>query len=75
MIICIIHVPSERDDRVLSPLSKSRVSAAMVRTRAQRGRETVEEGEWADMPGELLAKVLEELQAAGQSEPQGPFGF
>jgi hypothetical protein len=47
----------------------------MLRTRAQRGRETVAEGEWADMPGELLAKVLEELQAAGQSEPQGPFGF
>jgi hypothetical protein len=47
----------------------------MLRKRAQRGRETVAEGEWADMPGELLAKVLEELQAAGQSEPQGPFGF
>jgi hypothetical protein len=43
--------------------------------RAQRGRETVAEGGWAELPDELVEKVLEELQAAGHSEPQGPFGF
>ena len=33
------------------------------------------EGGWAELPDELVEKVLEELQAAGHSEPQGPFGF
>ena len=46
----------------------------MPRTRAQRRRETVEGG-WAELPDELVEKVLEQLQAAGQSEPQGPFGL
>jgi hypothetical protein len=32
-------------------------------------------GGWAELPDELVEKVLEELQAAGQSEPQGPFGL
>jgi hypothetical protein len=45
----------------------------MPRTRAQRG-ETVEGG-WAELPDELVEKVLELLQAAGHSEPQGPFGL
>ena len=31
------------------------------------------EGGWAELPGELVAKVLELLQAAGQQE--GGFGF
>jgi hypothetical protein len=35
----------------------------MLRTRAQRLRATVKEGGWADMREELLAKVLELLQA------------
>jgi hypothetical protein len=43
-------------------------SLPMPRTRAQRG-ETVEDG-WAELPDELVEKVLELLQAAGQSEPQ-----
>jgi hypothetical protein len=44
--------------------------------RAQRRRETVTEGGWADLPDELVAKVLEMLQAAGWTEPQtGGFGF
>jgi hypothetical protein len=44
--------------------------------RAQRRRETVTEGGWADLPDELMAKVLEMLQAAGWTEPQtGGFGF
>jgi hypothetical protein len=48
----------------------------MSRTRAQRWRETVNEGGWADLPGELMAKVLELLQAAGRTEPQeGGFGL
>ena len=34
--------------------------------------ETVTEGGWADLREELLAKVLEVLEAAGQ---QGGFGF
>jgi hypothetical protein len=46
----------------------------MLSTRAQQRLETMTEGEWADLPGELLAKVLELLQTAGQNEP-GPFGF
>ena len=46
----------------------------MPRTRAQQQRETVEGG-WAELPDELVEKVLEELQAAGQSEPQGAFGL
>jgi hypothetical protein len=41
----------------------------MPRTRAQRWRETVNEGGWADLPGELMAKVLELLWAAGPTEP------
>jgi Leucine-rich repeat (LRR) protein len=32
-------------------------------------------GGGADMPADLLVMVLEKLQAAGQSEPQGSFGF
>ena len=44
--------------------------------RAQRRRETVTEGGWADLPDEQVAKVLEMLQAAGCTEPQtGGFGF
>ena len=44
--------------------------------RAQRRRETVTEGGWADLPDEQVAKVLEMLQAAGWTEPQtGGFGF
>jgi hypothetical protein len=39
--------------------------------KAQRRRETV--GGWADMPDELLAKVLELLEAAGRQE--GGLGF
>jgi hypothetical protein len=39
--------------------------------RAQRRRET--EGGWADMPEELMAKVLELLEAAGWQ--QGGLGF
>jgi hypothetical protein len=39
--------------------------------RAQRRRETVTEGGWAELPDELLAKVLEMLQEAGR----GGFGF
>ena len=35
----------------------------------------VTEGGWADMREELLSMVLEKLQAAGQSAPQGSFGF
>ena len=46
----------------------------MPRTRAQQQRETVEGG-WAELPDELVEKVLELLQAAGHSEPQGPFGL
>jgi hypothetical protein len=47
---------------------------AMLPARAQQ--ETMTEGEWAGMPEELFEKVLELLQAAGQSEPQeGGFGF
>jgi hypothetical protein len=69
------HVTSERG-RAHGPLSKSRVSAAMPRTRAQRLRETVAEDGWAELPDELLAMVLQLLQAAGRSEPQeGGFGF
>ena len=34
------------------------------------------ESDWAELPDELLAKVLEMLEAAGQSEPQeGGLGF
>jgi hypothetical protein len=51
----------------------------MLRTRSQRQQATVEEGGWAELPDELvakvLAKVLELLQAAGQSEPQAVLGF
>ena len=44
--------------------------------RAQRRRETVTEGGWAELSDELMAKVLEMLQAAGRTEPQtGGFGF
>ena len=43
----------------------------MLRTRGQR-RATVKEGGWAELPDELLAKVLELLQAAGQT---GGLGF
>jgi hypothetical protein len=32
-------------------------------------------GRWAELPDELVEKVLEQLQAAGHSEPQGPFGL
>jgi hypothetical protein len=39
--------------------------------RAQRRRETVTEGGWAELPDELVAKVLEMLQAAGRRG----FGF
>jgi hypothetical protein len=39
--------------------------------RAQRRRETVTEGGWAELLDELLAKVLELLQEAGR----GGFGF
>ena len=39
--------------------------------RAQRRRETVTEGGWAELPDELLAKVLELLQAGGR----GGLGF
>ena len=39
--------------------------------RAQRRRETVTEGGWAELPDELVAKVLELLQEAGR----GGFGF
>jgi hypothetical protein len=47
----------------------------MPRTRAQRQRETVEGG-WAEVPDELVEKVLELLQPAGRSEPQdGGLGF
>jgi hypothetical protein len=46
----------------------------MPRTRSQQQQETVKGG-WAELPDELVEKVLELLQAAGQSEPQGPFGF
>jgi hypothetical protein len=46
----------------------------MPRTRAQRQLETVKGG-WAELPDELVEKVLELLQAAGRSEPQGPFGL
>jgi hypothetical protein len=46
----------------------------MPRTRAQRQRETVEGG-WAELPEELVEKVLELLQAAGRSEPQDSFGL
>ena len=45
--------------------------AAMLPTRAQRRRETVYG--WAVMPEELLAKVLELLEAAGWQE--GGLGF
>jgi hypothetical protein len=41
----------------------------MPRTRAQQQGETVEGG-WAELPDELVEKVLELLQAAGRSEPQ-----
>jgi hypothetical protein len=43
----------------------------MLRTRGQR-RATVKEGGWAELLDELLAKVLELLQAAGQT---GGLGF
>jgi hypothetical protein len=47
----------------------------MPRTRAQQQGETVKGG-WAELPDELVEKVLEQLQAAGHSEPQGPlFGL
>jgi hypothetical protein len=46
----------------------------MPRTRAQRQLETVKGG-WAELPDELVEKVLEQMQAAGRSEPQGPFGL
>jgi hypothetical protein len=39
--------------------------------RAKRRRETVTEGGWAELPDELLAKVLELLQAGGR----GGLGF
>ena len=32
-------------------------------------------GGWAELPDELVEKVLEKLQTAGHSEPQGPFGL
>jgi hypothetical protein len=52
---------------------RSRCDAAH---RAQRLLETEEEGGWAELPDELVAKVLELLQAAGPSEPQdGGLGF
>ena len=41
-----------------------------ARLRAQRRRETVTEGGWAGLPDELVAKVLEMLQAAGRTEPR-----
>jgi hypothetical protein len=44
----------------------------MLRTRGQREQATVEEGGWAELPDELLAKVLEELQVAGRSAPHVP---
>ena len=47
----------------------------MPRTREQREQEMVTEGGWADMREELLAMVLEKLQSAGHSAPQGSFGF
>jgi hypothetical protein len=52
------------------PLPHLGSPAAMLSTRAQRRRETVYG--WADLPEELVAKVLELLQAAGQ---EGGFGF
>jgi hypothetical protein len=55
------------------PLHPNYLSAML---RAQRRRETVTEGGWAELPDELLAKVLEMLQVAGRTEPQtGRFGF
>ena len=58
--------------RAASP-SQLRLSAML---RAQRRRETVTEGGWAELSDELMAKVLEMLQAAGRTEPQtGGFGF
>jgi hypothetical protein len=43
----------------------------MLRTRGQQWRATVKEGGWAELPDELVAKVLELLQA-GQA---GGLGF
>jgi hypothetical protein len=40
----------------------------MLRTRGQQ-RRTVNKGGWAELPDELVAKVLELLQAAGRSAP------
>jgi hypothetical protein len=39
----------------------------MMRTRAQRLRATVKEDGWAELPDELVEKVLELLQAGGQA--------
>ena len=44
----------------------------MLRTRGQQRRATVKVGGWAELPDELLAKVLELLQVAGQA---GGLGF
>jgi predicted small secreted protein len=43
----------------------------MLRTRGQQRRATVKVGGWAELPDELLAKVLELLQAAGQARGLG----
>jgi hypothetical protein len=57
---------------VASCLSRVKViRPAMLPTRAKRRRATVKEGGWAELPDELLQKMLELLQAAGQ----GGLGF
>jgi hypothetical protein len=65
--------PSRADGGTLThgelPLHPASGLSAMLR--AQRRRET--EGGWADMPEELMAKVLELLEAAGWQ--QGGLGF
>ena len=65
--------PTQADSGTLKhgelPLQPASGLSAMLR--AQRRRET--EGGWADMREELLAKVLELLEAAGRQ--QGGLGF
>jgi hypothetical protein len=69
-----VHRYPKRDRRRAFPSRRSR--AAMPPARAQRRQETVTEGEWADLPDDLMAKVLELLLATGWGEPQeGGFGF
>jgi hypothetical protein len=49
----------------------------MLRTRAKRWRATVQEGEWADLPKDLLAKVLKMLWSlpCGPTERKYSQGF